>query len=654
MIKNLKYALTLALSYLLTLQYGYAQQVSSDTSMGYFQIKKGGIKVVAKPSDSSFANILKYDSLGLHLYNKDTSIIKFTNLKNSNESYPVLMLDPITKEVYTRYINELTGNNLPSQENNSGKYLYTDGSQLYWKSSGNLDVANYRRYAPDNDRTIIQLAVNDAAEGDNIYLEDRTYELDADIIVTKSLNFIGKKNTVIKRKAETIANLTSIAPGMSNYIIVDKAGAFRSGDIVFLFKGEKWIDATGSLYVSAIKSDTVFFGNTIGRYRDDKSTGTYEFPINTKVKKSFNLFTIASPGDVPLHTCSFKNITFDGNKDENNSNLGYDHSWAIYAIGKRATTIENCNFINMPTEVLMGHNYKITNCQFNNINGSALHFSINKMTVPENEIYSEITNCIFTNVNLVDSRTITSHSEGVLNTSNSGGYFTATNNKFIDCKEAVIGNLYSSLTPYDHGTNNIIFTNNYVKNVKRLISFINENNSGIIKGVVIDNNNIMDVWQDINYAHLLSLYGNEEIILQGVRSTPGATALNKLASSGASPGQILEWDGESWVPADKAVTDDFKIVISSDSSRYNLTNNESNKIITIDNANLINVELADDLQEGFKCTLVQLGDGQLSITSEKYNILNSDNFSKTRTKFSKIEILVLNNKNVIISGDLSN
>ena len=460
---------------------------NGDSSKATLHIKPEEVLISPQSKNNTAEKKFLFDSTGFSIINNNTLLLKISDLPiDEVKNNPVLSIDPVSKQIKQRTLNPDPNNNV---------------------TSGTNGISDYEA---------LQTAVNNANEGDNILLEDKTYVLTSGIFVNKSLNFIGKKNTVFKRCNEIVTTILQATPISANKIIVADAQNFKAGDAIILYKDSTAWGATNNAYINLIKNDTLFLNAAIGTFIGYPLMT--QFDAGTAIKKSFNLIEVAANDLSPAYTCSFYNISFDGNRENNTSNYGYFHSWAISSISKRAARIENCSFYNMPTEAVVGHNFKVTNSSFHDINGSAIHFSISKQGILEADLYSEVTNNVFTHTNQLSTATVTGHSEGVLTTSNSGGYFTCQNNRIVNCGEAFIGALYPSLSAHDYGTHKIICKNNYIENVKRLVYVIDMVTAGDIKGIYIDNNVLVNPTENINFETALSLPGRTGIILQGFRS----------------------------------------------------------------------------------------------------------------------------------------
>lgn len=466
---------------------------NGDSSKPTLQIKPEEVLISPQSKNNTAENKFLFDSTGFSIIKNNMLLLKINDLPiDEGKNNPVLSIDPVSRQIKQRSLNPDPNYNV---------------------TSGTNGLSDYEA---------LQTAIINASEGDNILLEDKTYVLTSGIFVNKSLNFIGKKNTVIKRCNEIVTTISQNTSISSNRMIVANAQNFRAGDAIILYKDSTAWGATNNAYINLIKNDTLFLNAAIGTFIGYPSMT--QFDAGTAIKKSFNLIDVAANDLSPAYTCSFYNISFDGNRENNTSNYGYFHSWAISSISKRATRIENCSFYNMPTEAVVGHNFKVTNSSFHDINGSAIHFSISKQGISEADLYSEITNNVFTYTNQLSTATVTGHSEGVLTTSNSGGYFTCQNNRIANCGEAFIGALYPSLSADDYGTHKIICKNNYIENVKRLVYVIDVVTAGDIKGVYIDNNVLINPTENIDFEASLTVPGRTGIILQGFRSFEEATS----------------------------------------------------------------------------------------------------------------------------------
>lgn len=343
------------------------------------------------------------------------------------------------------------------------------------------------------DYELLQRMVDSLPENSQIKLSNKTYTVDHTVIVTKSLNFIGP--AILKREDQITYRLMESANENSRYLILDKTNGLRVPDRFLLASDVSYKNTTQINVILKISGDTVFLNNPIGKKVDLSS----DFPTGTELFKNISFFWIVDPVEYPRQKCSFINITFDGNKENNSGSYSWLLNASVMALTKGPTSYKTCTFINSPGETIVGHNADIRNCKFMNLNGSAFHTSADKMYNTEEEISSYLDNNIFVNTNQI-STTIGGHSEGCITHSNSGGYYTAVNNTFINVGESIIGALYPSLHQHDWGTSNIIFENNTINTVGRMVYLIDTITSGTIHNVRIEDNDIQQLngrdWSD--------------------------------------------------------------------------------------------------------------------------------------------------------------
>lgn len=340
-----------------------------------------------------------------------------------------------------------------------------------------------------SDYQLIQAKCDSLKEGDTLKFENREYTFDHSIMLDKSIHFIGDSNTIIKRADQKKYSLKEAATSKSQYLILNSVEGIQSPDRIILALGNNDKSAQGALrQVVSISGDTIFLRNEVG----STVGGQTNYPAGTSLIKNVTFFWLFSWDKYPDASCSFQNITFDGNRDNNN----VSNYWAINAglmfLTKGVTTYKKCTFINSPNENVVGHNAIIDSCVFRNLNGSGYHTSADRDFNPENTIHSVVKNSLFENTNQILTK-ITGHSEGAITHSNSGGYYTATGNTFINVGESVLGTLYPSVSPQDWGTSNIIFTGNTIDSKGTVMCPAALLVPGTLKNVRIEKNTIINM-----------------------------------------------------------------------------------------------------------------------------------------------------------------
>lgn len=339
------------------------------------------------------------------------------------------------------------------------------------------------------DTEVIQAALDSIPENSTLKFGDKEYIIEHTLYLYKSVHLTGP--ATLKREDQFIYKL--IKPAMVNdrQLILNSTKGLKIRDYFFLTNGGKsHLDNSSLNLITNIKGDTV----TLYYPNPQLLNGASDFPVGTYFIKDVKFFWIMDK-DVnvfPTQSCKFSRLTFDGNREENDASYSWLIHTAVMAQTLGPTTFDYCSFINSPSETIMGHNCIIRNCTFKDLNGSAFHTSMDREKVPEDKIHSLLENNHFENTNEI-STYIGGHSEGCITHSNSGGYYTATGNTFIDVGFAVIATLYPSVSPHDWGTSNILFTDNTINTAGRLVRALATHIPGEVKNVRIINNKIEEV-----------------------------------------------------------------------------------------------------------------------------------------------------------------
>lgn len=346
-------------------------------------------------------------------------------------------------------------------------------------------VEDYRKPGMDDYQTI-KAALDSIPENSKIMFSPKTYVFSHTPVVEKAFHFFGP--SILKREDQVTYKLKIPADEFSTSLVLDDTKGLSVNDRFFVTFGQANKDNTLKNVILKISADTIFLnaplGKTIG--------GLNYYPAATNLFKNINFFWILSPYKYPVMSCSFSNLTFDGNRDNNTGSYSWYLNSGVIALTKGTTFYDHCKFINSPAESIVGHNADIRNCSFYNLNGSGFHTSADKENCPEAEIRSYLADNTFENTNQVSS-SIGGHSEGAITHSNSGGYYTATRNKFINVGESVLGALYPSNSSHDWGTSNISFTRNTINGAGRMVYLIDTSRGGVIHNVKIENNNISNL-----------------------------------------------------------------------------------------------------------------------------------------------------------------
>lgn len=347
-----------------------------------------------------------------------------------------------------------------------------------------FNVEDFRKGNMDDYQTIMT-AYDSIPNNSYLQFANKTYTLTHTLITENTYHFLGP--ATITRENQITYTLKEPADENSTYLVLNSTNEIISSDRIIVCLNDSTQGATAINVAVQVNGDTIILNSPIGKTFGNNSS----FPAGTKLFKNINFFWIISPTEYPEMSCSFTNITFDGNRDNNKGSYTWNLNTAVLALTKGTTSYKNCTFVNSPNESIVGHNANIQNCTFNDLNGSGFHTSADKENCTEAEIHSYVSNNTFENTNQV-STTITGHSEGAITHSNSGGYYTAEGNTFINVGESVLGAMYPSSSSHDWGTSDITFTGNTINGAGRMVYLI-DTSSGIIHDVRIDKNIISNM-----------------------------------------------------------------------------------------------------------------------------------------------------------------
>jgi hypothetical protein len=363
----------------------------------------------------------------------------------------------------------------------------TNNIPLYSNPVSPYRIEDFRKPGMDDYQTIMA-ACDSLPENSTIVFDPKMYVISHTPIILKTFHFKGP--ATLKREDQIVYTLQEPADENSTSIILNNTDGIIPGDRFYICLGQIYTKTTSNWnVVLAIKGDTLTLVQPLGRTVDNLN-GTYL--AGTDFFKNINFFWVLSATSYPNQSCSFTDLIFDGNRDNNKGSYSWTLNAAVTALTKGTTQYRSCKFINSPGETIVGHNADVQNCFFYNLNGSAIHTSADKVNCTEDEIHSYISDNTFENTNQV-STTIGGHSEGAITHSNSGGYYTATRNTFINVGESVLGALYPSNSMNDWGTSNISFTGNTINGASRMVYLIDTSRAGTIHNVRIDSNAISNM-----------------------------------------------------------------------------------------------------------------------------------------------------------------
>ena len=86
---------------------------------------------------------------------------------------------------------------------------------------------------------------------------------------------------------------------------------------------------------------------------------------------------------------------------------------------------------------------------------------------------------------------------------------------------------------------------------------------------------------------------------------------------------------------------------------YTIDATDNGKVIQTTNANPISISINTGLPNGFNCTIVQMGAGQVTFSGSATR-LNRTGFTKSASQYSVVSILHLGSNNILVTGEMSN
>jgi hypothetical protein len=92
-------------------------------------------------------------------------------------------------------------------------------------------------------------------------------------------------------------------------------------------------------------------------------------------------------------------------------------------------------------------------------------------------------------------------------------------------------------------------------------------------------------------------------------------------------------------------------VVSVSTTTRAITSADNGKILQTTSGTAVTISIPTGLPDGFNCTIVQMGAGQITFTG---TYLNRGTFTKSASQYSVISILHLGSNNIIVSGEMSN
>lgn len=146
--------------------------------------------------------------------------------------------------------------------------------------------------------------------------------------------------------------------------------------------------------------------------------------------------------------------------------------------------------------------------------------------------------------------------------------------------------------------------------------------------------------------------------LAGTAANASGLIVYNTASNGTAPNNVVPgyyfWNGTAWI---NFIASNTSTGLTNDQTgtSYTLTSADNGKIITLNNANAITLNVPYFFI-GFNCMVLQKGAGQVTLTinGATTNIYNRYNFTKTAGQYSILTLVCTDANKYVASGDMTN
>ena len=88
-------------------------------------------------------------------------------------------------------------------------------------------------------------------------------------------------------------------------------------------------------------------------------------------------------------------------------------------------------------------------------------------------------------------------------------------------------------------------------------------------------------------------------------------------------------------------------------TNYTMDATDNGKVIQTTSSNAVTINIPTGLPNGFNCTVVQMGTGQITFSGTATRI-NRTGFTKSASQYSVMSVLHLGSNNVLVTGEMSN
>lgn len=327
-----------------------------------------------------------------------------------------------------------------------------------------------------DDSTAISAACTTAGtKGVVMLTKNKTYLINKEFNWPNGVTVIGYGAT-LKRANEKKTTTTAIVLSGATSVPVTDASVFSVGDYVILLDagaangGQAQGEACDRTQISAIVGNTL----TVGAI----ANGIASYPSGTVVVKMFNMMNWNSNNtDIKIY-----GLTFDGNRDNNSTHLGWSVGYTVYNIGRNGI-IRDCKFINIPRENILTTNYlEAINNYADGTNGSFCHLSSSDALKGFNKFIGNSWRNICETDNAING-----HNESCITFSSTSVKTIIANNSLYTCGGMLFGIAGSDDNESD---DQVICTGNYCEDITGITKIYSNdpNNVNYPKGYTITGN----------------------------------------------------------------------------------------------------------------------------------------------------------------------
>ncbi len=346
-----------------------------------------------------------------------------------------------------------------------------------------------------NDAVAIQTAIDKVGENGVVVLAPgKTYTQKSSLVLSyNGIKIIGN-NATLKRGNQETTTLSEPCDSMSTQIHVQTVPRnWKTHDQIQIYSDSTYLTSNEviSCKISSISGNTIKLVGVVGKNAGLRRSS---WDVGAVVRKVYNQIVV-----LENNSCTIEDLIIDGNRSNNSGNYYWGVNSAIsnYA----ALKINRCKFIEIPNETLIGVGFTITNSYAKNLNGSFIHESSDNLITDKSRYFSQISNNLTDSTNLLSSKDVTGHSEGLITFSATAGRQNIHNNYFFNGNNSVLGCISSLNDPGD-GTRDFIFTDNFVSGFKSIVYVFYQTNLPNKAGNFTISNNVFRDCGENDFAYV--------------------------------------------------------------------------------------------------------------------------------------------------------